>query len=691
MASLPRNGPSVKMNKTCDQCRHRKIRCIVPEAPPGATPTCIYCAKRGQPCNFSIFRRKVRVKAPEALPAATQSHCKVALNDIFIDRVLQHGPQSIALADENRVFFISDEQVPSSGLAFFSEQKVALLEDKVGHTRLRALIEKLDDLVMNRLRQSNSPSSSWPSIQFKKPQKHEWLSADIAHSYIQAYFKNLHPLYPFLDREEFEIKIAVPNLTEVLAINPQFSALYHAILALGSQFLQGGTFEPGKGKSWELFQVSLGHMGDVLLPRESIEHVQALTAMSIYAMNTCGLPVDDVLISHAARMVLTLRYHKHISSEDRQLRVFWVIYALEKQGACHSRIASLIADEDIGCMIPPFLEAQFDGYDWFIDFIRIQRITSIAYTSLFSVSASLRPDSSYQSTMDQVRRMLEEWRQSIPIEFRPGDSSHFPKSAPVSTRLAALQLHFSYYNIVIGLERLTLHLDQNGGYKSQLSKQRLMNTARTIIELTKYIEVQPYVPVFILAVLPVSALFILFDFVLHNPHHRESRTNLVLMDQVAGYFSLIGFASNQALPGGLMPEFSQIAREYYAKAQQELADQKTPETHKAEEQPPQQPVVNQTSDQSQQKRELSIDPNLEVPTSAPTDQLQDFNMHVGASPVDYLNYPTPMNFDGPSDFTMADSGDLRTIFGWVFPDWNMNGVEIESLSLDGLHEGSGPV
>ncbi|CAG9953533.1 unnamed protein product [Clonostachys rosea f. rosea IK726] len=690
MASLPRNGPSVKMNKTCDQCRHRKIRCIVPEAPPGTPPTCIYCAKRGQPCNFSIFRRKVRVKVPEALPAATQSHCKVALNDIFIDRVLQHGPQSITLADENRVFFISDEQVPSSGLAFFSEQKVASLEDKVGHTRLRALIEKLDDLVMNRLRQSNSPSSTWPSIQFKKPQKHEWLSADIAHSYIQAYFKNLHPLYPFLDREEFEIKTAVPNLTEVLAINPQFSALYHAILALGSQFLQGGTFEPGKGKSWELFQVSLGHMGDVLLPRESIENVQALTAMSIYAMNTCGLPVDDVLISHAARMVLTLRYHKHINSEDRQLRVFWVIYALEKQGACHSRIASLIADEDIGCMIPPFLEAQFDGYDWFIDFIRIQRITSIAYTSLFSVSASLRPDSSYQSTMDQVRRMLEEWRQSIPIEFRPGDSSHFPKSAPVSTRLAALQLHFSYYNIVIGLERLTLHLDQNGGYKSQLSKQRLMNTARTIIELTKYIEVQPYVPVFILAVLPVSALFILFDFVLHNPHHRESRTNLVLMDQVAGYFSLIGFASNQALPGTLMPEFSQIAREYYAKAQQELADQKAPSAHKAEEQPPQPPVVNQNSDQSQQKRELSIDPNLE-PTSTPVDQLQDYNMHVGASPVDYLNYPTPMNFDGPSDFTMADSGDLRTIFGWVFPDWNMNGVEIESLSLDGLHEGSGPV
>lgn len=75
----------------------------------------------------------------------------------------------------------------------------------------------------------------------------------------------------------------------------------------------------------------------------------------------------------------------------------------------------------------------------------------------------------------------------------------------------------------------------------------------------------------ILAVLPVSAVFILFDLVIHNPSHRESRTNLSLLDTAAGYFSLVDIASNQALPGGILPEFAHIAREYFWKAQQRRA------------------------------------------------------------------------------------------------------------------------
>lgn len=62
---------------------------------------------------------------------------------------------------------------------------------------------------------------------------------------------------------------------QTLPHNPVFSGLYHSVLALGSQFLLGGgAFEPGKGRSWELFQVALSHMADIILPRESIENVQ---------------------------------------------------------------------------------------------------------------------------------------------------------------------------------------------------------------------------------------------------------------------------------------------------------------------------------------------------------------------------------------------------------------------------------
>lgn len=146
-------------------------------------------------------------------------------------------------------------------------------------------------------------------------------------------------------------------------------------------------------------------------------------------------------------------------------------------------------------MIPPFPEAQYGDFNWFVAFIRIGRITSIVYTSLFSISASLRSPELYQSTMDHIHGILEEWRQTIPAEFKPGDSMNFPLSAPLSVRLAALQIHFSYYHIIIALERLALYLNRDGGEKAQMSKQRLMNTARTIIELTKHIDIQPHVPI----------------------------------------------------------------------------------------------------------------------------------------------------------------------------------------------------
>ncbi|KAJ8098167.1 fungal-specific transcription factor domain-containing protein [Lipomyces tetrasporus] len=694
---------SIKMNKTCDQCRHRKIRCIVPDTPPGSPPTCNYCAKRGQPCQFSIFRRKARVRVPQSLPASSQPSGKVALGELFIDRVLQYGPQNVVLSDESTVFTAPDEQgeehlqwtcrVLSSGLAFFSEQKVASLTGKIGNSRLRDVVKRLDDFILSRL--GITDGSSWPPIHFQKPSKNEWIAPEEATSYIQAFFTNIYPVYPFLDREEFETQVFSPTLMESLVHNPVFSALYHSVLALGSQFCQGGTFEPGQGRAWELFQVALSHMADLILPRESVESVQlviqALAAMSIYAMNSCGLQFDDYLISHAARMAVALRYHKDMNSEPKHLRVFWVIYALEKQIAMHTRTCSIIPDEDIGCVIPPFPEAQYQDFNWFVAFIRIGRITSIVSTSLFSISASLRSPELYQSTMDHIHDILEEWQQSIPVEFRPGESTHFPLSASPSVRLAALQIHFSYYHIIIALERLSLYLNRDDVNKGQMSKQRLMNTARTIIELTKHIEVQPHVPIFILVVLPVSAVFILFDLVIHNPYHRESRTNLSLLDSAAGYFSLVDIACNQALPAGMLPEFAHIAREYFWRAQQSKTSITSPK-------PPDgvtmtdSDLVARLADMEAQDPCVPQDPEFPlvrekdgflcrlwltmITTKGTAPTTTDSGVRdAGADPQtvtptgsDYLDYPTV---------------DLRTMFGWVFPDWHTGGeMDMDPANLE---------
>lgn len=65
-----------------------------------------------------------------------------------------------------------------------------------------------------------------------------------------------------------------------------------------------------------------------------------------------------------------------------------------------------------------------------------------------------------------------------------------------------------------------------------------------------------------LGVIPLSALFILFDFVVHNPTHPETGTNLALLDVAAGYFSRLEYATGGSLPSSLLSDFSHIARQY---------------------------------------------------------------------------------------------------------------------------------
>lgn len=95
-----------------------------------------------------------------------------------------------------------------------------------------------------------------------------------AYTYVAAYFQNLQPVYPFLDQHDFKSKALGPNVRELLSASPAFSALYYTVLALGCQYHEGGTWEPGKGKAWKLFQVALGLIADVLLPRTQLTGLQ---------------------------------------------------------------------------------------------------------------------------------------------------------------------------------------------------------------------------------------------------------------------------------------------------------------------------------------------------------------------------------------------------------------------------------
>ncbi|KAE8418970.1 major facilitator superfamily domain-containing protein [Aspergillus pseudocaelatus] len=379
------------------------------------------------------------------------------------------------------------------------------------------------------------------------------------------YFTRIHPMYPFLDRQSFEETAFSATLAQTLETTPAFSALYHAVLALGCQYHDGGSFDPGKGKAWKFFQMSLGLMADILVPQESLLSLQALTAMSIFAMNTCCLQIDEILIMEAARMAHALRYHRAICSREQQvwcLRTFWVIYGMEKQLAFQNRENSLIADYNVGCPIPETPEANFGSYNWFLSSIRFARITSQAYELLFSISATQSSTETYYTTIDYVQERLEKWRLTVPEPFRPGESCPQQTFNDPVSKMVALQTHYSYYSMVIALARLTLQIGSDDGARQDDSRRSLMASARRIIELTQYIDKAPHTPLFILAIMPLVALFLLFDFVVHNPTHSETKTNLAMLDIVSGHFAFVEHASNGSLPCSLVSEFAHIARQH---------------------------------------------------------------------------------------------------------------------------------
>lgn len=65
-----------------------------------------------------------------------------------------------------------------------------------------------------------------------------------------------------------------------------------------------------------------------------------------------------------------------------------------------------------------------------------------------------------------------------------------------------------------------------------------------------------------LGIIPLSALFILFDFVIHNPFHPETSTNLALLGVAVGHFSRLDYATGGSLPCSILSDFAHLAHHF---------------------------------------------------------------------------------------------------------------------------------
>jgi hypothetical protein len=155
--------------------------------------------------------------------------------------------------------------VCSSSLAFFSEKKINTLSELLGNDALRRLIEALEGIIETRLLVRSGTSLTMSPVTFMKPSRVEEVplqphmsmvgSSSLGCELLCLYVNYsilpkfaLYVQYPFLNQRDFKERALAPSVQKLLNANPAFATLYHTVLALGSQYHEGGTWEPGKGK-----------------------------------------------------------------------------------------------------------------------------------------------------------------------------------------------------------------------------------------------------------------------------------------------------------------------------------------------------------------------------------------------------------------------------------------------------------
>jgi hypothetical protein len=154
-----------------------------------------------------------------------------------------------------------------------------------------------------------------------------------------------------------------------------------------------------------------------------------------------------------------------------------------------------LADYDIGCPIPPTPESHIEGMDWFVTMLRLSRLCSKAYEMLFSTSSTMNTPQQYMAAIARIRADLRKWEGQIPAKYRPGRKSCYPMPALAAVHML-LKLDYMYYWLAMALCRLELHAGPTAGTDEaslRKSTKELMAAARNAIQLTKDIDMRPYI------------------------------------------------------------------------------------------------------------------------------------------------------------------------------------------------------
>ncbi|KAL9127898.1 MAG: hypothetical protein Q9217_003308 [Psora testacea] len=584
----------------------------------------------------------------------------------------------------------------SSGFSIFSPKGIEWVNEKTGDTSFQDMVTS-----------AGAHDAKWA---YWKPEIFGDIFArrtfqplpprDEALSLLRDYFDNFNCMFPLFHEPTF-MHLVNRNYSRDPYEGSGWWASFNVALAMAHRLRVMSHLVPQEEdkKGWGFLKNAMGVLTELTLRNTDLLSVQALLGMALFLLGTPNPQPSFFLVAAAIRLATSIGLHKRGSGFnlspaeiEQRKRVFWIAYLLDKDICLRSGRPPAQDDDDMNVELPtedpsdnigniPLADGKGKA-NLFRFMVTFAIIESKVYKQLYSTKASKQSDGALLNTIGELDKELEEWKDGIPLDFRP---EHEIKASHTPLIIHVVVLHFAYYNCLTTIHRMSVH---HGYWTSRLSNYAIqglnarplnprvfssaalcVQAARASIQLIRYIPQGDYSCVWLIIYFPVSALVTLFSNILQNPQDPRARSDVKLMNQAVNFLSFLSVTEEQngvKRMLGVCSEFERIARVVLEKSDKGSSRHKMKSSKAAN---GENCAGTFTSQQVPQKRAAA--PPTPQPDNAPAPQTR-YNSNVYSElprqPLNpnfnsfspnllYMNLPSDVN---PASNPNADFGSMMT-------------------------------
>ncbi|KAL7823283.1 N-terminal binuclear Zn cluster-containing protein [Trichoderma gracile] len=510
----------------------------------------------------------------------------------------------------------------SSGFSIFSPKGIQWINNKTGDVAFQNMISEVSE--------DDHKWTNWkPEIfrdLFQRPVFRPLPPRAEAMSLLTDYFENFNCMFPLFHQPTF-MHLVERQYSDDPYQGSGWWASLNCALAIAHRLRVMSNLVPQEedDKAWGYLKNAMGVFAELTMRNTDLLSVQALLGMALFMQGTPNPQPTFLLIAAAIRLSHSIGLHKKgtgfnlnpIEIEQRK-RVFWIAYMLDKDLCLRSGRPPAQDDDDMNVELPdadpednigniPLADGK-GKMNLFRVMCEFAVIESNVYKRLYAAKAAKQSDGELLATIGELDQQLEEWKDRIPIDFRP---EHEIRASHTPLILHIVMVHFTYYNCLTTIHRMSVH---HGFWTSRLANYAISGqnvrplnprvyssamlstaAARASISLLKYIPQGDFSCVWLILYFPVSALVTLFGNILQNPLDQRAKSDVRLMNLVVTFLSMLGQEAEQGGVHrmlGICSEFCRIAQRVIEKAEKEQSSRRK---RKAADTPGSTDARNQTS------------------------------------------------------------------------------------------------